>query len=59
MKKCKVSVIMGLYNCEDQLPACIESLLNQTFNDWELILCDDGSTDSTFLVAKKYADKYK
>ncbi len=50
---------MGLYNCEDQLPACIESLLNQTFNDWELILCDDGSTDSTFLVAKKYADKYK
>lgn len=50
-----VSVIMGIYNCADTLPDAIESVLNQTFQDFELILCNDGSTDNTLEVAQHYA----
>ncbi|MCE7792508.1 glycosyltransferase [Salipaludibacillus sp. CUR1] len=55
----KVSIIMGAYNCAPTLTECIESLLNQTYTNWELILCDDGSTDQTYDIAEKYADAYK
>ena len=59
MKKTpKVSVIMGIYNCADTLPDAIESVLNQTYQDFELILCNDGSTDSTLEIARSYAQKY-
>lgn len=54
----KVSIIMGVYNCASTLSEAIESLLAQTFKDWELIMCDDGSTDSTMAVAQSYVDKY-
>lgn len=37
-----VSVIMGIYNCADTLPEAIDSLLAQTFTDWNLVMCDDG-----------------
>lgn len=58
MKKSpKVSVIMGIYNCADTLPDAIESILDQTFQDFELILCNDGSTDRTMDVAKSYAQQ--
>ncbi len=53
-----ISIIMGIYNCADTLPEAIDSILNQTFTDWELILCDDGSVDSTFDVAQKYKEQY-
>jgi len=53
-----ISIISGIYNCSDTLPAAIESVLNQTVTDWEWILCDDASIDDTYLVAQKYADKY-
>lgn len=53
-----VSVIMGIYNCAATLPEAIESILNQTFSDWELIMCDDGSKDATLEVAQRYKDKY-
>lgn len=54
----KVSVIMGIYNCEDTLEESIESILNQTYNNLELIMCDDASIDSTYNIAKKYKDMY-
>lgn len=50
-----VSVIMGIYNCADTLSDAIESILNQTCQDFELILCNDGSTDATLDIAQKYA----
>lgn len=54
----KVSIIMGIYNCSETLGEAIDSILNQTFSDWELILCDDGSKDSTYQVAKQYKYRY-
>ena len=49
---------MGIYNCASTLAESIESLLNQTYKDFELVLCDDGSSDETYQEAKKYADQY-
>ncbi len=54
----KVSIIMGIFNCEKTLADAIESVVAQTYKNWELIMCDDGSTDGTWTVAKKYADLY-
>ncbi len=54
----KVSVIMGIYNCASTLDRSIASILAQTYTNWELILCDDGSSDTTFQIAKKYSDAY-
>lgn len=53
-----ISVIMGIYNCEKTVEAAIMSIINQTYQDFELILCDDGSIDGTYDIAKKYQDKY-
>lgn len=50
----KVSVIMGVYNCKESVSNAIDSILAQTFSDWELIICDDGSTDGTDVVLQKY-----
>lgn len=52
-----VSVIMGVYNCEKTVGKCIESVLNQTYTNWEFIICDDCSTDKTLDVLKAYAKK--
>lgn len=52
----KVSVIMGIYNGEKTMKRAIESIIGQTFTDWELIICDDCSTDNTYKIALKYAD---
>ncbi len=46
-----ISVIMGIYNCASTLPDAINSIMKQSFKDWELILCDDGSQDNTLEVA--------
>lgn len=55
-KKRVVSVIMGIYNCAETLSEAIDSLLSQTYTDWELIMCDDASTDEgqTLAVARQY-----
>lgn len=55
----KVSVIMGIYNCERTLKYSIQSIINQTYNDWELIMCDDCSTDNTYEIAKTYTESHK
>lgn len=53
----KVSVLMGVYNCAHTLQYAIESIQNQTYENWEIILCDDGSSDDTYQVAKEIASK--
>ncbi len=53
----KISVIVPVYNTEKYLRRCMESILNQTFNDFEIILIDDGSTDNSHAVCNQYAKK--
>jgi len=50
-----LSIIVPVYNKENYIDACIESILNQSFTDFELIIVNDGSTDSSALKCKKYA----
>lgn len=54
----KVSVIMAAYNSENTIAESIDSILNQTFSDWEFIICDDGSTDATFQIIQDYAVRH-
>lgn len=54
----KVSVIMGIFNCAATLSEAIESILAQTYTNWQMIMCDDGSTDNTYEIALKYAERY-
>ena len=54
----KVSIIMGIYNCAATLPEAIDSILAQTFTDWQLVLCEDGSKDDTYQIAKAYQEEY-
>lgn len=51
----KISVLMGIYNCETTLEQAVQSIQNQTYTNWELILCDDGSTDGTYELASELA----
>lgn len=53
-----ISVIMGIYNCADTLAESLDSLLAQTYQNFEIVMCNDGSTDNTFEVAQQYKDKY-
>lgn len=52
-----LSIIVPVYNVEKYLHSCIESILNQTFNNYELILINDGSTDSSSNICSQYASK--
>ena len=45
---------MGVYNCADTLGESIQCIINQSYENWELIMCDDGSTDDTYKIAEKY-----
>ena len=51
----RVSVVMGIYNCAPTLPEAIGSILQQNYDDWELLLCDDCSTDVTYSIAQEFA----
>jgi len=52
-----ISVIVPIYNTEKYLPRCIDSILAQTFTDFELILVDDGSPDNSGAICDEYAAK--
>lgn len=52
-----ISVIVPIYNVEEYLKRCIESIVNQTFKNLEIILVDDGSTDASGEICDKYAEK--
>ena len=53
----KVSIVVPCYNIQKYVGRCIESLLAQTFTDFELILVNDGSTDDTLSILKEYEKK--
>lgn len=55
----KVSLIIPIYNVEDYLEKCLNSLIGQTYENVELILINDGSTDRSLKIAEKYAEVYK
>lgn len=55
----KISVIMGIYNCASTLQEALDSLYAQTFQDFEIILCEDGSSDNTYQVAEENAQTHK
>lgn len=54
-----LSVIIPVYNVEKYLKRCLESILVQSWNDYEIILVDDGSTDSSAQICDSYAEKYE
>ena len=54
-----VSVIVPVYNAEKWLPRCIESILHQTYEDFEIILVNDGSKDNSLQVCQQYQQKDK
>ena len=56
--KDKISVIMACYNCEKTLNKAIDSILSQTYTNWIMICCDDGSTDGTLKVLNNYKERY-
>ena len=55
----KYSFIVPVYNAEQYLSTCLDSILNQTIKDYEIIIIDDGSTDSSLHICKKYEENYE
>ena len=53
----KISIIVPCYKVTDFLPQCVESLMNQTYKNIEIILVDDGSPDATGKLCDEYAKK--
>ena len=53
----RISIIVPIFNAEQYLPRCIDSIISQSFTDLELLLIDDGSTDGSGLICDSYADR--
>ena len=53
----EISVILPVYNSQDYIKKAIESVLSQTFADFELIIINDGSTDNTLNIINQFEDK--
>lgn len=58
MKKELISIIMAVYNCATTVREAIDSIINQTYTNWEFIICDDCSTDNTLDIVREYKAKY-
>ena len=54
----KISIIVPVFNCEQYLRQCIESVRSQSYQDIEILLVNDGSTDNSEEICKEYAEKY-
>ena len=54
----RFSVLIPVYNTEKYLEKCLQSVLNQTYQNFEIVIVDDGSTDSSSLICDKYCDNY-
>lgn len=52
---CEISIIVPIYNVEQYLRKCVDSILAQTFTDFEVILVDDGSPDNSGAICDEYA----
>lgn len=59
MESVKVSVIIPVYNVEQYLRECLESVVNQTLDNMEVIIVNDGSTDNSSIILNEYEEKYK
>ena len=57
MSKPTLSIIVPVYNVEPYLDACVQSIVNQTFQDWELRLVNDGSTDGSWGICDRWASR--
>ena len=55
----KISVVIPVYNVEKYLHKCVDSVLSQTYGDFELLLLDDGSQDSSGRICDEYAQQDK
>ena len=53
----KVSVIMSVYNAEQTLREAIDSILKQTYTNWEFVICDDCSSDGSYAIMQEYEVK--
>ena len=54
----KVSIVVPLYNMEDLVGKCLDSLVKQTYKNLEIVVVDDGSSDNSGKIADEYAAKY-
>ncbi len=54
----KISIVIPAYNVEKYIRECLDSIIVQTFQDYEVIIINDGSTDKTLEIIKEYANKY-
>ena len=52
-----VGVIIPIYNVEPYLRECLDSVVNQTYQNLQIVLVDDGSTDNSFAIAKEYFER--
>ena len=53
----RISIGVPFHNVEEYLPQCLDSIIDQTFTDFEVIMVDDGSTDGSFEICQKYTAK--
>ena len=52
-----ISIVLPIYNGEKYMKQSIDSVINQTYANWELLIVDDGSTDNTAAIAREYGEK--